>query len=235
MSLTCQVQKAVWKLLSSTTLKAIKAPLWWMWEMSLTSAVQPSCAANIGSYKISQKMKLLAVLASPMSHTVAFSLTWAPELYLTLTEFCFVNSSAINLAPFALWNHIHEFSSDKVGMFLCWDKRGCSHFKNNFHPPNILRKAFYILFIFLFWCRQTSHFIYFSCFNVLIFLPLPVNWQYCKDMINCNKLNYTNNDIRLGMAKMEELYKKIGVGQKEREKSRNTLPIKTRSRIQKLF
>lgn len=54
-------------------------------------------------------------------------------------------------------------------------------------------------------------------------------------MINCNKLNYTNNDIRLGMAKMEELYKKIGVGQKEREKSRNTLPIKTRSRIQKLF
>lgn len=216
MSLTCQVQKSVWKLLSCTTLKAIKPPLWWMWEMSLTSAVQLSCAANIGSYKISQKMELLAALASPMSHAMAFSLTWAPTLYLTLTEFCFVNSSEINLAPFALWNHIQEFPSDKVGMLLCWDKRGCSHIKNNIHAPNILRKAFKILFIFLFWCRQTNNFIYLSCFHVLIFLPLPVNGQYCKDMINCNNWYYTNNDVKLGMAKMEKLYKNIRVCQKEK-------------------
>lgn len=174
MSLTCQVQKSVWKLLSSTTLKAIKPPLWWVWEMSLTSAVQLKCAANIGSYKISQKMKLLAALASPTSYAMAFSLTWAPELYLTLTEFCFVNSTEINSAPFALWNHIQEFPSDKVGMLLCWDKRGCSHIKKNFHPPNILRKAFLIHFIFR--CMQASHFIYLNCFNVLIFYATSSQW-----------------------------------------------------------
>lgn len=142
MSLTCQVQKLVWKLLSSATLKAIKPPLWWMWEMSLASAVQLNCATNIGSYKISWRMKLLAVLASPVSHAMAFSLTWTPELYLTLTEFSFVSSSEINLVPFALWSHIQEFPSDKISVLLSWDKRGCSHIKHNFHPPNISRKAF---------------------------------------------------------------------------------------------
>lgn len=87
-------------------------------------------------------MELLAALASPMSYAMAFSLTRAPELYLTLTEFCFVNSTEINLAPFALRNHIQKFLSDKVGMLLHWDKKGCSHIKKNFHPPSILRKAF---------------------------------------------------------------------------------------------
>lgn len=40
-------------------------------------------------------------------------------------------------------------------------------------------------------------------------MSLPVNGQYCKDMINFNKWNYTSNDKRLGIAKMEESYKKI--------------------------
>lgn len=125
---------------------------------ALTSAVQLNCAANIAWYKISRKMKLLAVLSSPMSHAMAFSLTWAPELYLILTEFCSVNSSEINLAPFALWNHIQEFPPDKIGMLVCGDKTECSHVKNNFHPPNILRKNLKIIFIFPFWFMRAMLF-----------------------------------------------------------------------------